>query len=164
MAELEKPIVLITGAAGNIGRSLAKALGDRYRIVGLDLKDSGTDFPLVEVDFRSLPWNLALAALAALSLLFTRLTLGAEGGMANADHLIGALALTVISVAAAEVARPVRFLLMPLGAALFVTPFVYDTDGAATIASIIVGLLLIALSFRRGPIRGRYGSWNARIA
>jgi hypothetical protein len=111
----------------------------------------------------SLPWNLVLAALVAVSLLFTRLTLGAEGGMANADHLIGALALTVISVAAAEVARPVRYLLVPLGAALFVTPFLYDAEVLATIASIVTGLLLIALSFRRGPVRGRYGNWTGKI-
>lgn len=39
------------------------------------------------------------------SLLLTRLTLGAESNIANADHVIGALVLTVISVAAAEVAR-----------------------------------------------------------
>src|SRR3546814_17584550 len=64
--------------------------------------------------------------------MFTRLTLGAEGDMADADHLIGALALTVISPAAAEVARALRFLLIPPGAALFVTPFVYDAAGAAT--------------------------------
>jgi hypothetical protein len=111
----------------------------------------------------SLPWNLALAGVVALSLLFTRLSLGTEGGMANADHLIGALALTVISIATAEVARPARYLLAPLGAALFVTPFAYDANVAATIASIVAGLLLIALSFRRGQVRGRYGNWNARI-
>src|SRR3546814_9502028 len=77
----------------------------------------------------NLPWNLAAAAALGLWLMFTRLTLGAEGDMADADHLIGALALTVISLAAAEVARALRFLLIPLGAALFVTPFVYDADG-----------------------------------
>src|SRR5690606_31278759 len=54
----------------------------------------------------SLPWNLAAAAAIGLWLMFTRLTLGAEGRMADADHLIGALALTVVSLAAAEVARP----------------------------------------------------------
>ena len=111
----------------------------------------------------NLPWNLVLAALVASSLLFTRLTLGAEGGMADADHLIGALALTVISVAAAEVARPVRYLLVPLGVALFVTPFGYGADVVATIASMVAGFLLIVLSFRRGQVQGRYGSWNAWI-
>jgi nucleoside-diphosphate-sugar epimerase len=31
-----RPIVLVTGAAGNLGRSVAAALADGYRIVGLD--------------------------------------------------------------------------------------------------------------------------------
>ena len=42
----------------------------------------------------NLPWNLVLAAAVAASLLFTRLTFEAEGPMADADHLVGALALT----------------------------------------------------------------------
>ena len=33
-----RPLVLITGAAGNLGQTLARALGDRYRVVGLDRK------------------------------------------------------------------------------------------------------------------------------
>ena len=111
----------------------------------------------------SLPWNLAAAALVGLWLMLTRLTLGAEGDMANADHVIGALALTVISLAAAEMARPLRFLLIPLGAALLITPFVYDANTAQTIAGIASGLALIALSLRRGVIRGRYGEWQKMI-
>ena len=111
----------------------------------------------------NLPWNLALAALVGVWLMFTRLTLGAEGSMADADHLIGALSLTVISLAAAEVARPLRFLLVPLGAALFVTPFLYEAGTAQMAASLISGGLLIALSLRRGPIRGRYGTWQSWI-
>ena len=108
----------------------------------------------------SLPWNLALSAVIGLSLMFTRVTLGAEGGLANADHLIGALVLTVVSIAAAEVARPVRYVNALLGATLFVTPFVYDADLVATVASIVSGAALIVLSIRRGPIRDRYGNWS----
>jgi hypothetical protein len=112
----------------------------------------------------SLPWNLAAAAGIGLWLLFTRLTLGAEGAMANADHLVGALTLTVVSLATAEVARPLRYLLSPLGAALLVTPFLYGADTAATLASVICGLALAALSLRRGPIGQRYGTWQKLIA
>ena len=111
----------------------------------------------------SLPWNLALAAAVGASLLFTRLTFGAVDPMADLDHLIGALALTVVSIAAAEVARPVRYTLIPLGLALFVTPFVAGAGTAHTVGSIVAGLLLIALSLRRGAIRERYGSWNRLI-
>ena len=110
-----------------------------------------------------LPWNLALAGLIGLWLMFTRLTLGADGSMANADHLVGALALMVISLAAAEVARPLRFLLVPLGLALLVTPFAFEAGTVQVIASIICGVGLIALSWRRGPIRARYGAWQGWI-
>ena len=54
----------------------------------------------------SLPWNLAAAALVGFWLMFTRLTLGAEGGMANADHVIGALALTVTSASSIGALTP----------------------------------------------------------
>ncbi len=111
----------------------------------------------------SLPWNLAAAAMVGLWLMFTRLTLGAEGGMANADHVIGALALTVISLAAAEMARPLRFLLIPLGGALLITPLIYGADAIQAIAGIACGLALIALSLRRGAIRERYGEWQKMI-
>jgi hypothetical protein len=96
----------------------------------------------------------------ALSLLFTRLTLGVDGSLANAHHLIGALVLTVISIAAAEVARAARFLNLPLGAALLGLPLVYDTDAASAAYSVAAGIAIIALSVRRGAIRERYGTWK----
>jgi nucleoside-diphosphate-sugar epimerase len=111
----------------------------------------------------SLPWTLAAAACIGLWLMFTRLTLGAEGGMANADHLIGALVLTVVSLAAAEVARPLRFLLVPLGAALLVTPFLHDTSQAQIAAGLACGAALMLLSLRRGKIRATYGNWQRLI-
>lgn len=111
----------------------------------------------------NLPWNLALAAVLAASLLFTRLTFGAEGAMADADHLIGFLALTIISLAAAEVARPLRYGLIPLGAVLLITPFLLEAGATHRIGSIVIGLMLIALSFRRGAIRERYGTWDRYI-
>ena len=111
----------------------------------------------------NLPWNLALAAAIGLWLMFTRVSFGAVGSMANADHLIGALALTVTSLAAAEVARPLRFLLVPLGLALLVTPFVCAADTVQMIAGIACGLGLVALSIRRGPVRSRYGAWQPLI-
>jgi uncharacterized membrane protein len=111
----------------------------------------------------NLPWNLVLCAAIGMWLMFTRLTLGADGTMAHADHVIGALVLTVVSVAAAEVARLARWALVPLGAALFVTPFVFDADTAQAAASLICGAALIALSFPRGTIRNSYGSWDRYV-
>jgi nucleoside-diphosphate-sugar epimerase len=111
----------------------------------------------------SLPWNLALAALIGLSLLFTRQWLGAEGTLAHTHHVIGSLVLTVVSVAAAEVARPVRYLNLLLGLALAGSVLVLWPDAPTVVASVVLGLALMASSFRRGPIVERYGNWTRRV-
>ncbi len=111
----------------------------------------------------NLPWSLALAGFLGLTLLFTRLTLDTSGAMANADHVVGFLILTVVSLAAAEVARALRFLLVPLGAALFVTPFLFDATALQTAASFAVGAATIALCFPRGRVHNRYGNWDPLV-
>jgi nucleoside-diphosphate-sugar epimerase/uncharacterized membrane protein len=111
----------------------------------------------------NLPWNLATSMLLGMWLMFTRLTLGAEGAMANADHLIGALVVTVSVIACAEVARSARFIDIPLGAALLVTPFVYESSTLQLVASLICGSALILLSLPRGSVRERYAGWNRYI-
>lgn len=108
----------------------------------------------------NLPWNLGLAALVGIWLMFTRITLGTEGLMAHCDHVIGALALTVISIATAEVARLARYGLIPLGAALFATPFIAGADMPQMIASLLCGAALIGLSLRRGAVHNHYGTWD----
>ena len=47
------PVILITGASGNLGRSLARYLEADYRIVGLDRKGADPGFPMFEVDLAS---------------------------------------------------------------------------------------------------------------
>jgi hypothetical protein len=112
----------------------------------------------------NLPWNLGLSALIGLALLFTRLWPGPEGNLAHAHHVIGALVLTVVSIAAAEVARPARWLNLPLGAGLMATPFMFPGDTAALLVSLVAGAALMALSIRRGSIHEHYGAWDRVIA
>lgn len=111
----------------------------------------------------TLPWNLTLCIPIAIWLMFTRLTLNAEGGMANADHFIGAMVLTIVITATAESARAVRFLIIPFGVALCITPFIYSAGLTAMISSIICGVLLVAFSLRRGNIQNTYGLWDKFI-
>jgi hypothetical protein len=110
-----------------------------------------------------LPWNLALSGAIGVWLLFTRTTFDATGDMANAEQVIGWLVLAVVSIAAAEVTRPARFLNLLLGAALVAAPLLCDAGTASTVNSIVCGLALAALSFRRGTIRQRYGGWSKLI-
>jgi uncharacterized membrane protein len=108
----------------------------------------------------NLPWNLGLCILIGLWLMLTRITLGADGGMANWDHLLGALIITVSVIALAESARPARWLLMPLALPLLVTPFIYGVGALAVVSNLICALAVIALAVRRGPVNGRYGRWD----
>jgi hypothetical protein len=109
----------------------------------------------------NLPWTLLAVCLIGVWLMFTRLVFGTEGGMADSDHLMGALMITIAVLAMAEVARPLRFINMFFGAWLVVAPWVLaGASGAAAAGSVIAGLLVIGLSFPRGLIRYRYGSWN----
>ena len=111
----------------------------------------------------NLPWNLGLAAFIGLALLFTRLWPGAEGNLAHAHHVIGSLVLTVVSIAAAEVARPVRWLNVLLGAGLIASPFMFAGNTSTLVCCVVAGLALMVLSIRRGPVCEQYGAWDRMI-
>ena len=111
----------------------------------------------------NLPWNLALSAAIGVLLMFSRATLGLDGTMAHVHHVVGALAMTVVSVAAAEVARAIRFFNLLLGVVLAASPFVIETNAMAMLASVVLGLLLAALSFPKGKIKATYGNWDVYI-
>lgn len=110
-----------------------------------------------------LPWNLLLCMAIGVWLMLTRLTLDASGTMADADHLIGALVVTVSISALAEVGRALRFVNIAFGLALLVTPFAFDASLPQTVAGIVCGAALIALSLRRGAVRLSYGGWDRAI-
>lgn len=110
-----------------------------------------------------LPWTLLVSIALGVWLMFTRAVLGSDGGMADADHLIGSLVVTFSVAALAEVARPVRLLNIACGVSLVITPFVFGADLLAMLCSLGAGALLIGLALPRGEIRGRYGNWNRLI-
>ena len=112
-----------------------------------------------------LSWRLglALALVLGLMLLFTRPLLGVDGSVANARYLIGTLVLTVVSLAAAEVARILRVLIVPLGVALAAVPLIWPAGVAATVLAVVTGLLLIFASLPRGAIKQHCGSRDRLI-
>ena len=72
----------------------------------------------------SQPRNLARVGLVGLSLLFTRVTLGVDGSLANLHHIIGSLVLTEVTIAAAPrtCRRPLRPLQSLVSPGLFEQP------------------------------------------
>jgi hypothetical protein len=78
---------------------------------------------------------------------------------AGSDHVAGALIVVVAVISLAEVARPGRFLLLPLGLWLVAGPWLLD--GGAKLSrsnGAVMGALLAALSLQLGPVRDHYGA------
>lgn len=113
----------------------------------------------------TLPWTLAASVLLGLILMFTRPLFGTEGAMANSDHLIGAMTLTVAIIATAEVARALRFVNVLFGGWLLAAPFLLDGgSGTATVVSIVFGVALIGLSLPRGRRSDEhYAGWDRYV-
>ena len=49
----QKPLILITGATGKLGRSIGRMLAADYRVVGLDRDTEGPEFTVVQVDISN---------------------------------------------------------------------------------------------------------------
>jgi nucleoside-diphosphate-sugar epimerase/uncharacterized membrane protein len=111
----------------------------------------------------SVPWTLALSVMIAALLMLSRLTVGSEGALANADHVIGALALVIAVTAMAEVTRAARLLNVALGIAAALMPVLLGGSLLQIAVGAVLGLGLAALSLPKGVIRGHYGSWDRRI-
>jgi nucleoside-diphosphate-sugar epimerase len=107
------------------------------------------------------PWTLNACVAIGVALMCTRLLFGSSGAMANSDHLVGSLVIVIAVSAWAEVARALRYLIVPFGAWLVVAPWLLEgASASASAASMAAGLALIALSLPRGAIRNRYGAWD----
>lgn len=116
------------------------------------------------IDWIVSNWNLLISVGLGVWLLFAPAVLGATARAADSDRLLGVLIVTFTAIAVAEVGRPVRYFNILFGAWLVAAPFLLaGFTPAAFVNGIIVGFALIVLSFPRGRIHGRYGSWQSYI-
>ena len=113
----------------------------------------------------TLPWTLTASIVIGALLMLTRVLFGTEGGMANSDHVVGALVITVAIIATAEVARALRLINIAFGAWLVAAPFLLDGVGhLGAVASVVAGIALIGLSFPRGKRSAEhYASWDKYV-
>ena len=91
----------------------------------------------------------------------TRLLFGTSGAAANADHVAGALLVTMSITAWSDVARPLRYCNLAFGAWLLLAPAILD--GYSTVAgaaSVVTGVALAALALSMGPVNSRMGAWD----
>jgi nucleoside-diphosphate-sugar epimerase len=135
-----------------------------------DMNDPGFSAPFgaqsaAAVRGVTVPWTLAAVCAIGVWLMFSRLTFNTAGTIANGDHLVGAMIITIAVCAMAEVARPLRFLIVPFGLWLIVAPWmiVGATTGAA-LNDVIAGLVVMGLSLPRGRrSKERYGAWDRYV-
>jgi hypothetical protein len=112
----------------------------------------------------AIPWNQAISGILSIWLLAAPAFFQTHGAAANSDHLVGAIALTVVATALAEVTRAARFINILFGAWLVAAPWLLNgfTLGGQW-SDVTVGAALILLSLPRGAVRENYGSWDRYI-
>jgi len=112
-----------------------------------------------------LPWTLAASIAIGVFLMLTRVLLGNEGVMANSDHVVGALVITVAIIATAEVARVLRLVNVAFGAWLVAAPFLLTGVGhLGAVVSVVAGIALVGLSLPLGKRSAEhYASWDKYV-
>lgn len=108
-------------------------------------------------------WTLWLATAIGAWLMFAPAAfgIGIQEAAADSDHLVGALIVVVSVISLAEVARPARFLNVPLGLWLMAAPwFLEGATAMSRLNSALMGLAVIVLSLRLGWLRDHYGSFD----
>jgi nucleoside-diphosphate-sugar epimerase len=137
---------------------------------GTDEKDPGFSAPITKqiiaaVQGVTAPWTLVASCALGAWLMFSLAIFGAEGAIANSDHLIGALIITVAVCAMAEVARPLRFINLLFGLWLVAAPWLLEgVSKGATWNDVIVGVIIIGLSLPRGRRSAEhYGAWDRYV-
>ena len=107
----------------------------------------------------SIPWNLLLSALVGIFLLFCPALFNLSQLATDIDSIIGALSIVVSICCTAEVIRKMRFINMGLGAESILSTFIFDLEFSfvSIIFHLVLGALLIVLSFRQGNVYETYG-------
>jgi uncharacterized membrane protein len=113
------------------------------------------------LDLNNVPWTLLVSAALGIWLMAAPAVLGVTGAAADSNQLAGALVVTWAVIAFGEVVRPVRLVNIPIGLWIAISPWVLSgASNASRWTDVLVGLLLVALSMRRGRIEEQFGGWN----
>jgi uncharacterized membrane protein len=109
----------------------------------------------------SFNWPLLGCALAGGWVMAAPWLFGTTGQAFRFESIFGGLAVVTAFVAWAEVTRLLRVLNVLIGLAVLIAAWAFpDMSMVARLSDLVAGVLLIALSVPRGPIRNRYGGWD----
>jgi nucleoside-diphosphate-sugar epimerase len=113
----------------------------------------------------TVPWTLIASVIVGVWLMFSRITFGTVPPLADSDHLVGALIITVAVIAMAEVGRALRIINAGFGLWLIAAPWLLSGAGSAAFwANVVAGVAVIMLSLPRGPrSKEHYGGWDRYV-
>jgi hypothetical protein len=112
----------------------------------------------------SFPWTLVVSAALGVWLMVVPAVLGNTKPVADIDHLVGALIVTVSVISMGEVLRMGRYLNVLLGLLVAGLPWLLGgATEAGQINDLIVGLLVAVLAIPRGQKQERYGLWEPYV-
>ena len=116
------------------------------------------------VSLVNVPWNLFLSAVLGVWLMASPYVLKAfPDASGHNEQLTGALVITAAVIAFGEVMRPLRLVNILFGGWLMLSPWILGAPGQVLGNDLLCGIVLISLSFRRGDIQERHGSWDQFI-
>lgn len=113
----------------------------------------------------SVPWSLAISTFLGIAAMFLPSAFGLEIQETAADifHLFGALVVVTSVISMGEVVRKGRYFNLLLGSVLAAAPWFVAAPTGLRITGLILGILVLFLCLPLGPVKERYGSWNAYI-
>jgi hypothetical protein len=116
------------------------------------------------MELRTIPWNLAVCAVVGVWLMVAPAVLGNTGVAVANGTLVGALVVTFAVIGFGEPARAARWVNVLLGLWLLAAPLVLRDDTSdIRWPEAVAGVAIILLSLRRGPVSGRFGSWDRQV-
>lgn len=109
------------------------------------------------------PWNLLLLVILGVWLIISA-SYVSNNSLANVHYVLGPLIAFISLIACAEVFRSLRFLNLLFGAILLIAPWVYhERSLLAIFHNLVLGILVLFLTFPKGKIVERYGAWQRLI-
>ncbi len=151
--------------AVNEGQSFWKVLWKGRKINGIDHPARPRNRKKNKIAWGfNFNWNLiVLIVLGAYSMLSPYL-FSIKGTLATAGYIIGPFMITFAVVSMVEVYRALRYVNGLLGIFLILAALIWtELNVVANWNIALVGVLSFALSWRKGIIRERYGSWERYI-
>ena len=113
------------------------------------------------MELNSIPWNLIVCAAVGVWLIAAPSVFGLSGHAVPNSILAGALVATFAVIGFGETSRPVHLVNVLIGLWLVASPLVlWDDTSDLRWPEAAAGIAVILFSIRRGPVEGRYGSWD----